>query len=103
MRPHCSRNRFRCRSATRRARSLSSVSSASVPRCAKAPEGRLVREVTELRDHLVARAVGARRSQLATVVVCEADAVLLATAHAFDRREEEVVVGEAEMRREEAI
>src|SRR5206468_10045949 len=56
-----------------------------------------------LRDHLVARPVLRLRAELAAVVVREPDAVLAAAAHPLDRREEEVVVVEAEVRREEAV
>src|SRR5438094_6529558 len=54
-------------------------------------ERRLVRQVAELLDHLVAgtRLVGG--PQLAAVIVREADRELLAVLHALDRRKEEVV------------
>src|ERR687887_474850 len=67
------------------------------------PEDRLVGQIPELRDHLVAGTVGARCSELAAVVVREADAELPAAVHLLDRREEKVVVREAEMGREEAV
>src|SRR5207249_10236578 len=54
-------------------------------------------------DHLVARPVLRLRAELAAVVVREPDAVLAAAAHPLDRREEEVVIREAEVRREEAV
>src|ERR1700730_13958936 len=66
-------------------------------------EGRLVGKVAELLDHLVAgtRLVGC--SQLAAVVVGEADRVLAALLHPLDRREEEVVIRETEMGREHRV
>ena len=65
-------------------------------------EDRVVRQVSPLGDHLVPGPLRRRRAELARVVVREADAVLAAAAHALDRREEEVVVREAEVRREHA-
>src|SRR4051812_50189370 len=65
------------------------------------PENRLVRQVAELRDHLVARPVGRGGAELAAVVVGEADAVLAAAAHALDRRGEKGGVRETEGGREE--
>ena len=66
-------------------------------------ERRLVGQVAELLDHLVAGARLIGGSQLAAVVVGEADRVLLAVLHALDRREEEVVIREAEVGRKDRV
>ena len=66
-------------------------------------ERRLVGQVAELLDHLVAGARLVGGSQLAAVVVGEADRVLLAVLHALDRRKEQVVIREAQVRREHRV
>ena len=78
---------------------MKSVWMSSTPR----PEDRVVGQVAPLGDHLVPGPLRRRGAELARVVVREADAVLAAAAHALDRREEQVVVGEAEVRREHAV
>src|SRR5438094_1198690 len=66
-------------------------------------ERRLIRQISEFLDHLVARPGLIGGPGFAAVVVGEADGELPALRHPLDRREEQVVVAEAEVGGEHGV